>query len=103
MESKISLGISSSAVEDIELITAWYEQQRTGLSLKFVSEIDISFNKISTSPEAFRLHGKNSFVRRYIMEVFPYKIFYHYNSFHIEIIAVIHTSRSSRYLKRRLK
>jgi plasmid stabilization system protein ParE len=103
MLSKISLGVSSAALEDIYLISAWYELQKPGLRYRFVSELELSIQKIVTAPEAYSRYDVTSFVRRYIMDIFPYKIFYHYNSFHVEIIALIHTSRSSRYIKRRLK
>jgi plasmid stabilization system protein ParE len=99
ISNKISLNLSSSALEDINSITAWYEQQSIELGLKFITEIEFSLNKITNSPQAYGAYRNHISGRRYTMKVFPYVIFYHYISFHIEIIAVIHTSRSSRYIK----
>lgn len=103
MVNKISVNLSSSALEDIDVITAWYEQQSIDLSLKFITEIELSLNKITNSPKAYGAYRNFISVTGYTMKVFPYKIFYYYVSFHIEILAVIHTSRSSRYIKGRLK
>lgn len=103
MANKISLNLSSFALEDIDLITAWYEQQSIELGLRFITEIEFSLNKITNHPQAYGAYKNHISVRRYTMKLFPYVIYYHYLSFHIHIIAVIHTSRSSRYIKRRLK
>ena len=103
MENKISISLSPSALEDIDVITAWYQQQNIEISFKFITEIEFSLNKITNSPKAYGSYRNFISVRRYTMTVFPYIIFYYYISFHIEVIAVIHTSRSSRYIKRKLK
>jgi len=102
MANNHSVNVSSSALEDIDSITAWYELQSVGLGIKFITEIEYSLNKIANFPQAFAAY-KNLSVRRFAMKAFPYVIYYHFASFHIEIIAVIHSSRSSRYVRGRLK
>lgn len=103
MSNKYSVSVLPSALDDIDLIAAWYQKQNLELAIRFITEIEFSINKITNSPQAYTAYRNRLSVRRFAMKVFPYLIFYHLGSFHIEIIAVIHTSRSSRYIKRRLK
>lgn len=103
MANKVTLNLSSSALEDIDLITAWYEQQGIEVGLRFIKEIELSLNKITNFLQAYGAYRNHVSVRRYPIKVFPYLIYYHYALFHIEVIAIIHTSRSSRYIERRLK
>jgi plasmid stabilization system protein ParE len=96
--------ISDEALGDVTGIAIWYETKRLFLSDQFLKEFyTVSLPAISSSFKSFRKANKNSNIRRYKMNRFPYKIFYDNRTLPIKIIAVIHTSRSSGYIKRRLK
>lgn len=96
--------ISDEALADVTGIAIWYETKRLFLSNQFLQEFyTVSLKAICSSSRSFRKANKNSSIRRYKMNRFPYKIFYDNQTVPIKIIAVIHTSRSSRYIKRRLK
>jgi hypothetical protein len=45
MLSKISLGVSAAALEDIYLMSDWYKLQKPGLCYRFVSEL-VMWSKI---------------------------------------------------------
>lgn len=96
--------ISDEALVDLTGIAIWYETQQLFLSDQFLQEFyTVSLETIRSSSKAFRKVDKNSSIRRYKMNRFPYKIFYDNRILPIKIIAVIHTSCSSGYIKRRLK
>lgn len=96
--------ISHEALGDLAIIAIWYEKQRPFLGDRFLHEFyTVSLKTISSNPKAFIRYIKSSNIRRYTMNTFPYKIFYDSESIPLRIIAVIHASRSSRYIKRRLK
>lgn len=96
--------ISDEALADLTDIAIWYETQQLFLGDQFQKEFyTVTLETICSSSKAFRKHIKNSSIRRYKMNRFPYKVFYDNSTVPIKIIAVIHTSRSSHYIKRRLK
>lgn len=96
--------ISDEALNDLTEIAIWYEKQRPFLSDEFLFEFyNVSLEKICFNPKAFSKYIRNSNIRRYKMKRFSYRIFYDDGAFPVKIIAIIHTSRSSRYIKRRLK
>lgn len=102
--TEISYIISEEALTDLTDIAIWYEEEQLFLSDEFLKEFyTVSLKKICSHPGAFKTNAKNSKIRRYKMNRFPYKIFYDNTNVPIKIIAIIHTSRSSRYIKRRLK
>ena len=101
---KVTYIVSKDALADIKDISLRYETGGGFLGERFLNELyNISLEKICSNPFAFRRFRRNSNIRRFVMKRFPYKIFYDSSTLPIKIIAVIHTSRSSRYLKRRLK
>lgn len=67
MTNKFSISLSSSALEDIDLIIAWYQQQSVEANLRFITEIQTSLNKITNSPQAFRAYRNHVSVRRFTM------------------------------------
>lgn len=101
---KVKYIVSKEALTEIKDISLRYETEGDFLGERFLNELyNISLEKICSNPYAFRKVRKNSSIRRFVMKRFPYKIFYDTSTLPFKIIAVIHTSRSSRYLKRRLR
>jgi toxin ParE1/3/4 len=50
---KYTLILSEEAEDDIHLAFAWYEEQRTGLGIDFLNEIERSFLTIKSNPLYF--------------------------------------------------
>ena len=72
----------------------WYEQQRAGLGIEFLAAVDEAIQQIGRSPERFpRLETlpEEGFVRRHVLNRFPYAIVYEATTTEIRIIAVAHT------------
>ncbi len=101
---KVPYIVSKDALADIKNISLRYETGGGFLGERFLNELyNFSLKKICSNPYAFRRIRRNSNIRRFVRKRFPYKIVYDSGTLPIKIIAVIHTPRSSRYLKRRLK
>lgn len=72
----------------------WYENQQTGLGNAFLAAVDELFDLIRQAPQRYAAGYKQ--VRRVRMHRFPYVVYYRLISHCIEVIAVLHGSRSTR-------
>lgn len=80
----------------------WYNAINHKLAEKFLLELKESEEILVSNPKAnARIFNKN--YRRYVMEVFPYKIIYAIVKNRILIFALIHTARSHKFIKRKIK
>jgi plasmid stabilization system protein ParE len=95
--------ITEDALEDIKKISIWYAVRKPDLADDFHKELFNSIHIICKSPYVYLKYGMKNNIRRFLMKRFPYKIFYDSSKEPIRIIAVVHTSRSSRYLSKRVK
>ena len=88
---------------EAELINAakFYEQRVSGLGAEYLDVIDKAIRKIQTDPERWNI--KQSQVRNYILDRFPYSIYYRVFSDHIRILAIKHHSRHPDYWRYRLE
>lgn len=76
---------------DIQAAAAWYEDQRAGLGVRFLDELDLVFQRIETNPQQFpRLEGE---VRRALLRHFPYGVYFIGESEAITVLAVLHLHR----------
>src|SRR6266487_3687968 len=100
MKGSRILSIRSKASFEIVEAAAWYEKRAEGLGEKLKADIEKACNRILNNPEAFTKINKGSRIRRIILEKFPYKIFFTFTEAGIEILAIIHASRSNAYIKR---
>ena len=95
--------LTDEAIEDIKQISIWYADKSEHLGDRFQIKIFQSIHVICQFPLAHFKQGKHNVVRRLIMKDFPYKIFYDPSTTPIRIIAVIHASRSAKYIRGRIK
>ncbi|MDQ3846765.1 MAG: type II toxin-antitoxin system RelE/ParE family toxin [Bacteroidota bacterium] len=101
--NKTAYILSDGALEDAGQIVAWYELQKDGLGQMFVSSLFKALEKIAASPLSFSKVSGKKHIRKYVLKDFPFKVYYDAEKTPIRIIALIHTSRSTNYIKRRLK
>ncbi len=88
--------------EDVLAAYDWYYKVNKELSAKFIDELKEGEELILENPKANGRVFKSKF-RRYLTPVFPYKIIYRIQDNSIYVIALIHLSRSNRFIKRKLK
>jgi len=76
---------------DIQAAALWYEDQRPGLGMRFLTELDEVFQRIESNPKQFpQLEGE---VRRALLHRFPYGVYFAEEPDDIVILAVLHLHR----------
>ena len=89
--------LTSAAQAELEASTDWYEAQADGVGHKFVQCVDEALREIERSPSAFPRWDRDQRFRRFVMQRFPYIVFYRELAEQIEVIAVAHGARSPGY------
>lgn len=87
---------NSFAEQELVDAAAYYEQQKPGLGLEYLEEVERSVNFLIRYPEA----GSNirGSVRRLILPKFPYSLLYRVlETGQIRILAVAHHKRRPQY------
>jgi len=90
------------ALQEYAEATQYYLNISSSLSADFVSNIENGINQILLHPEAW--HPVEEDIRRYLVQRFPYGIYYTIESDdYVMIQAVMHLNREPDYWKSRLK
>ena len=100
------LRLETAAATDADEVVTWYDQQRSELGDEFLLEFQACLSRIVQGPLPFaKLEGRprGSEIRRCLMDRFPYLIIYQVRSTEVVVLAVIHTQRSLRAWRKRLK
>jgi hypothetical protein len=80
---------------------AYYNEQSSGLGTEFLEEIKTSVGKIQNNPTRWKILKKQ--VRQYIVQRFPFSIFYISAPKQVYIVAIAHNKRKPYYWKSRVK
>jgi hypothetical protein len=59
---------------DIQAAALWYEDQQPGLGMRFLSELDVVFQRIESNPKQFPQLERE--VRRALLHRFPYGVYF---------------------------
>jgi hypothetical protein len=86
---------------DIKIVLFQYDLISMNLGDRFLDQIWFSEARIFSNPQAFSRITKSGF-RRCLLKNFPYKICYRIHENKIVVIALIHESRSNKFIKRKL-
>lgn len=92
--------VSPPAEMDIDEAMEWYESQKEDLSIDFLLRFTEVIHLLSEHPE-LGVQVYQHF-RKILMGNFPYAIYYSIDGNDIWIIAVLHTKRSQKVIKKRL-
>jgi plasmid stabilization system protein ParE len=71
---------------------AWYEEQRPGLGIEFVLELDAAIERAEASPLGYEQVFAE--VRRSLLRRFPYAVYFLYESDVVEVFAILHQHRT---------
>lgn len=99
----VSIVVSYQAEADLDNAGKWYDKKLRGLSIRLFDEIDEYLNKIQNNPFSFSVRKEGSDTRRCGLKKFPYNIYFTVENERVFVIAILHKSRSSRFVKKRLK
>jgi toxin ParE1/3/4 len=97
-----SIRYSDESIEDLSAIASHYEKindllkERLRVSV-MMAETDLLRNPFSFSKVRFKDF------RRILLKKFPYKMIYRIENDKIHVFAVLHQSRSNRFVRKRLK
>lgn len=78
----------------------YYEQQRRGLGLRFVAEMEETLARIVRAPHLHRTVDGD--IRKVRVRRFPYGVIYRERGRVIEVVAVMHLHRRPGYWRRRV-
>lgn len=91
--------IHSEATEELEGAISYYEDQKVGLGLDFLAEVEQALSKIQQTPNLGAAYKAT--LRRYIIQRFPFLIFYAELEELIWVVAIAHGKRRPGYWRRR--
>lgn len=70
----------------------WYEQERAGLGLEFLAEIERLIQRIASTPEQFPILYRD--VRKAVARRFPFCVYFRERNQHVVVLAVFHSARN---------
>ncbi len=76
------------ALTDLEAAFSWYEAQQHGLGEAFIRAVDAAIARILEFPEACPAAHRDA--RRYLMERFPYCLYYRVEGDGVIVVALMH-------------
>ncbi len=79
----------------------WYESKSAGLGKSLIHELEDSFSLIQEAPHIWP--KKRALYSKYIVQRFPFSIYYTTENENIFVYAVAHSSRKPYYWKDRLE
>ena len=89
------------AEADLEDATRWYDDERGGLSERFLSDVDRTFARIRERPLQFPTVGGD--VRRSLLHTFPYAVYFRASDEVVVVLAVLHLRRNPKVWRARVR
>jgi toxin ParE1/3/4 len=87
-----SIEISDDAEVDFDKSYEYYYEDSPKVADTFFKRINLGFENIKQNPNSFPIAHKD--VRKYVVEKFPFVIYYRIVDTVIQVIAIFHTSRN---------
>lgn len=92
--------IHDKAKQELDHAISYYEEQKRGLGLDFLSKVEKALEKVRINPNIGSPYNIKN-LRYYVIRRFPYKIFYTEFEGFIWIVAIAHAKRKPNYWKKR--
>ena len=90
-----------AAYLDIRAAFEWYDAQRPGLGDDFIAAVDTGLHAVLAFPDAHPAVHRDT--RRFLIERFPYALFYRVDADGLVVIACLHAARDSETQTARLE
>lgn len=88
--------------DDLKATIDWYDNVAPKITDQFLLQFYAIEKRISDNPYAFIRVSSTSF-RRALLKQFPFKIFFKIEHTTVYVIALVHTKRSNKFIKKQLK
>ena len=98
--SSLKLIINPFAELDLQVAYEWYDLKKEGLGKEFLSEVEITLDRIHQNPQQFKKIKKQ--IRMAVVKRFPFGVFYFVKNDVINVFAIFHFSRNPQILKKRI-
>ena len=79
------------AESDLDHAATWYNDQQSGLGLRFLDAVDQVFERIRVKPMQFP--AVSAHVRRALLNTFPYAVYFRVTDQVVVVLAVLHLRR----------
>ena len=89
------------AEADFEDAARWYEDERAGLSERFLSDVDRAIARIRERP--FEFPAVSGDVRRALLHTFPYAVYFRASDEAVVVLAVLHLRRNPKVWRGRAR
>ena len=99
---KLALNILPDVLSDISSAALWYEKQKEGLGLEFVSDVNDTIERLAVTAFFFRIRYKRKNVRWTYPRRFPYRICFYIEQDSVHVFAIIHAARHNREWEKRI-
>jgi toxin ParE1/3/4 len=80
-----------AALEDVGAAVRWYEAEQRGLGDAFASAVERAVDHVLSFPEACPVVHRDA--RRYLIERFPYCLYFRVEGDGVIVVALLHASR----------
>jgi toxin ParE1/3/4 len=90
------------ARDDLRDAHLWYDLREPALGFEFVQEVVRTLRKAAAEPSLYRIVDSSG-VRRVLLKRFPYLALFRVENDQVVVYAILHTKRSDRSWRRRLK
>jgi len=91
--------VHESADDELTAAAVFYELRETDLGTEFLEELSQGFQRIRENPRFYGIHFDE--YRSYLMDRFPYSVFYRIDGQQILVFAVAHMRRRPGYWRAR--
>ncbi len=102
LAGRYTIKYSDESIEDLSAIASHYEEISTLLKERLRDSVMRAETDLLRNPFAFSKVRFKDF-RRILLKKYPYKMIYRIEEDKIHVFAVLHQSRSKRYIRSRLK
>ena len=92
--------IHSEAIAELDDAIAYYDDQKIGLGLIFLAAVEYATDKIQQNPNLAAIYNATG-LRRYVIQRFPFVIFYEELEECLWIVAIAHGKRKPNYWRQR--
>ena len=98
----LKVEIHPEAQAELDAAIVWYEQERKGLGLDLLEEVDRAIGKAMRQPDVWRSYATLANLHRLNVRRFPYCVIYRRQHAMVTVVAVAHQRRKPGYWRSRL-